>query len=232
VRNLLASTRQRRWILTLVVSVATLCVDGVFVETGWFQSVDRTAWSDFATRVGPHAFRVIEAFSLVGVVKEPSRDLSICAVLMTVALAGVMTLRQYPFAGATLVVAVSGAAATSRLLKQEIVRSGASLSAWTPGGHTFPSGTAATSVAFFAMLAYFGYHRLRRSRPAILAICALGAMVFALSALTYHYPSEVIGGIALGIAWVAVLQIVFWDPLRKELFYREVIEPTGSPHNS
>jgi len=70
-------------------------------------------------------------------------------------------------------------------------------------------------------MAYVVYQRNRDPVrwPAAMA-CLAAAALFCASALTYHYPTEVVGGIVTAIAWLALLQIAFWDSLRRELFGR------------
>jgi len=218
------SARQRRWLEALAVSSLILVADIYVVSSGILQTTDLSLWKDYATALGPPAFRVVEALTLVGVVHESDRIVTICSVLMTIGFAGLFVIRRLPFVGAMLVVAVSGTAAVAEVLKVVVDRNGPSLTAWTAGGHTFPSGTAAVAVAFFGMLAYVAYHRLKRARAWAVGVCMLVVLGLLASSLTYHYPTEVLGGVATGIAWLSLLQIVFWESLRRELFFRELRE--------
>ena len=81
-------------------------------------------------------------------------------------------------------------------------------------GHSFPSGHAAGAVAFyFAMVVILGSHHPRLRRPLMLAACLLVALVW-LSTLYVraHWPTDLLGGAAVGLAWLTVC-LAFWrDP--------------------
>lgn len=220
-------SRQRRWLRWLAISVAILGADAVMVSIGDVQGLDAGIWNGFATGVGPQGFRAIEAISLVGVVANPSGALTVVAVVVAAATTAVLVARGLPFTGATSLVAMVGAAALTQALKRIIDRGGPSLTPYTPIGHTFPSGTAAVAVAFLGFLAYVAFHVPRRPLSDVLAaLCVAGAMALVISALTYHYPTEVIGGVATGFLWMCLLQILFWDSIRREIFgHRPNLDP-------
>ena len=105
-------------------------------------------------------------------------------------------------------ITVAGAEVLDQLLKLAFhrARPPAFFGLAEPMGYSFPSGHALVSCAFFGALAVFAAPRtVRRPRPwlyymaAALAIAAIG---FSRVYLGMHYPSDVLGGYAAGVAWL------------------------------
>ncbi len=86
-------------------------------------------------------------------------------------------------------------------------------------GHSFPSGHAAGAVAFyFAMVVILGSHHPRLRRLLTVAACLLVGLVW-LSTLYVraHWPTDLLAGAAVGVAWLTVC-LAFWrDPPSVEL---------------
>jgi undecaprenyl-diphosphatase len=77
----------------------------------------------------------------------------------------------------------------------------------TPRSFSFPSGHALFAVCFFGGIAVLLSHRLR-GRPAQVLVWAIALVPIILIGasrvyLGVHYPTDVIGGFAVGIVWVA-----------------------------
>lgn len=207
-----------RWARLLATSCFLLILDAVTVARGWLQSTDKSLWIRFASTLGQRGFEIVEGISLAGVVGDSDRYLAAIAIAGTLLVAIAFTIRGMAFTGAVLVVSITGCAAMVQVLKRVVDRSGPPLTPWTPLGHTFPSGTAAIAVVFFGFLASICLQRARgaaRLYGVIASVIACLALV--ISSLTYHFPTEVIGGIATGAAWLSFMQILFWRPLRQEL---------------
>jgi len=86
-------------------------------------------------------------------------------------------------------------------------------------GHSFPSGHAAGAVAFyFAMVVILGSHHPRVRRLLTVAACLLVGLVW-LSTLYVraHWPTDLLAGAALGLAWLTVC-LAFWrEPVAADL---------------
>jgi membrane-associated phospholipid phosphatase len=82
-----------------------------------------------------------------------------------------------------------------------------------PGLHSFPSGHAALCVAVYGFLAYLW---VRSSRSAVEKVLA-GVLVAALAAtvslarvrLGSHWPSDIIAGAVIGLAWLSVVILAY-----------------------
>jgi membrane-associated phospholipid phosphatase len=81
----------------------------------------------------------------------------------------------------------------------------------SPGFHSFPSGHAAKTVAIYGFLALLWIRASRSTVEKMFAVVMLAfiAAVVPLGrmAMGVHWPSDIIAGVVLGLAWVAVLGI-------------------------
>ncbi len=86
-------------------------------------------------------------------------------------------------------------------------------------GHSFPSGHAAGAVAFyFAMVVILGSHHPRVRRLLMVGACLLVGLVW-LSTLYVraHWPTDLVAGAAVGLAWLTVC-LAFWrEPVAAHL---------------
>jgi membrane-associated phospholipid phosphatase len=75
------------------------------------------------------------------------------------------------------------------------------------GGYSFPSGNAMASLAIVLATALVSTPRWRR-RTLVVGVPAVLAYGTALAAQWWHYPSDIIGGWCLALAWVNLLWLV------------------------
>jgi len=84
-----------------------------------------------------------------------------------------------------------------------------------PSSYSFPSGHALFAVCFFGGLAVLLVHRIRsRAVQALLWVVAAVIILLIGSSRVYlgvHYPTDVVGGYAVGLAWVTA--VAFGDRL-------------------
>ncbi len=135
--------------------------------------------------------------------------LALCLVLAVVETVRTRSIWIVPF----LVAVVGGEEILTNTIKQlaDRVRPAFNPAAATLGP-SFPSGHSATAAAFYAGAALLlGRQHLRPTRAVLAALAAGIAVAVAASRvlLDVHWLSDVIAGLALGWAWVAVCAIAF-----------------------
>jgi membrane-associated phospholipid phosphatase len=107
---------------------------------------------------------------------------------------------------------VGGAIALSRVFKELVERPEIGA---RQVEYSFPSGNATVAIAgTFALLLFLPKTRWRRPIAAA-GLVVLPLYGIALVMLLWHYPSDVIGGWALGLAWVSFLVVVFRAIVRR-----------------
>ncbi|HEY7614174.1 MAG TPA: phosphatase PAP2 family protein [Gemmatimonadales bacterium] len=84
-----------------------------------------------------------------------------------------------------------------------------------PSSYSFPSGHALFSVCFFGGLAVLLAHRIRSRAVQVVLWLVAGAIILLIGSsriyLGVHYPTDVVGGYAVGVAWVTA--VAFGDRL-------------------
>lgn len=103
-------------------------------------------------------------------------------------------------------VALGGCAAATRALKELLERPEIGT---RQAEYSFPSGNAALSLAgVFALALLLGKTRWQR-RLIVAGLVVLPLYGFGLVLLLWHYPSDVVGGWALALAWVSTVRLAF-----------------------
>lgn len=117
--------------------------------------------------------------------------------------------RQQRFEALTLVIAVAGSVILNTLLKQWFARPRPAVFPPVTIEHSFsfPSGHTMTSVAFYGLLAILLWRAHHRGW-AILSCVWVLAVALSRVYLGVHYPSDVIGSLALGVLWISTVMII------------------------
>lgn len=82
----------------------------------------------------------------------------------------------------------------------------------TATDYSFPSGHSMNSMVFFATTSYFTYHFTKRKRVAV-AVAGISVVLILLIGISrvylgVHYPTDVLGGYALGFSWFVGVLLV------------------------
>jgi membrane-associated phospholipid phosphatase len=132
----------------------------------------------------------------------------VLGIAFAVALLGLLLAARAYVRAAFWALAVGGAVVLTRVLKEAVERPEIGL---RQAEFSFPSGNATVSVAgILALVLLLPPSRLRRW-IAIAGATAIPLYGFALVLLLWHYPSDVVAGWALGLAWVSALWLVCAD---------------------
>lgn len=118
-------------------------------------------------------------------------------------------LTRHRHSAVLLLVSTAGAIVLNNILKVGFERPRPQVFQW--GTHvttsSFPSGHAMSAAAVYATIAYLAarLQEQRASRVATLVVAALVIVLISVSRvyLGVHYPSDVVAGVAIGIAWAA-----------------------------
>src|SRR6266508_2925026 len=131
-------------------------------------------------------------------------------VLMIVCVAGLfLTLTRHKYSALLLVVATAGGLVLDAVLKLQFERPRPHILTWgtEAGGWSFPSGHAMSATIAYSTVAYLAarLHRRRWARWLTMSVAMLLILVICGSRvyLGVHYPSDVLAGIIIGLAWAA-----------------------------
>lgn len=170
--------------------------------TDWLHSLDHGVLESL------YAARTLAGTDFFIVISEFGRPYTISA--LAAALAMVFYLRKMYWHICALLFTMSGTGLTVLLLKQllAIPRPAHPYPAYIEIGYAFPSAHAAGSIALYGFCIYLALRFTRRSlaRTAfITALCALVLLVaYSRLYLGVHYVSDIVGGFAVGAAFLAL----------------------------
>ena len=142
----------------------------------------------------------------------------VVAVTLAVAAWGWWRFRTFHVA-AFMVTVAAGQALLNTGLKTIVGRDRPDLVQLTPwSGSSFPSGHAAAAAAVFAASALVLSHRRRKTTRALIAGVAgvvIGVVAATRALLGVHWLTDVIAGIAVGLAWFVVVAVAFGGRLMR-----------------
>ncbi len=199
------------WILVALLAVALVAYAAIaadVVEGGWLSSLD----DDLSRWV---------AGSMPGWAEWPARVVSWVGGLVGVTLIVVVVVvwlarRGAPALGVLLIVVALGGQLLDTVAKDgyDRPRPTAGSPIELPSSSSFPSGHAMTGIAVFGLLGLLLARELpsrRRRKVAIAAGFVLGALIGASRVvLNVHFLTDVLGGAALGLAWLAACLLAMW----------------------
>lgn len=209
---------RREWLQRGAISAVLFVLEIVLVERnvflGWEEGVRDGIFRLCRDDLGVNLLPYVQTGLIAG---DPARPYLSLAALVTIALAvlaAALLLRRRIWSLLFLGAAIAGGAGLSTALKEVIVRPGT----WSPGGHTFPSGHACVAMTLFLTMIYF--LRLADTSPrrregwqwVLVALLGLSA----LSILTFHYPTELVGGYLLACGWWSLLRAMLSRPVEEE----------------
>ncbi len=195
-----------------VLCAGLFAVDLAGVESGITTVRDRSLDLSLHATFGSSFFGFFEAVSTLGGGVIRIALIAVIVVALVVA--------RYWWSAALMVVATGGAAALETLLKLVVGRPRPHLfpHVVTADGSSFPSGHATNTCAFALVTLYVLWHVVQHRGLTAAATLLLIAVVLLVGlsriVLGVHYPSDVLGGYALGVAWVGSA-IAFFAPALK-----------------
>lgn len=130
---------------------------------------------------------------------------TVLGIAFAVAMLGVLVARRAYARAAFWAVALGGCLVATRVLKELVERPEIGT---RQAEYSFPSGNAAVSLAGVLALALLLKPPWQR-RAVLAGLAAVPLYGAALVLLLWHYPSDVVGGWALAVAWVAALWLAF-----------------------
>lgn len=196
-----------------IVLVGALVVFGALADelAEWqtFVSLDHHVDEELNERATPSVTSAMEAVSWLG--STPG------VLLATVGAAAALLVRRRVREAALVAFAFAGAEALDGLLKVEFARPRPSFAhpvVPQAGGYSFPSGHATASMAVYGALAYLALTTVRKPavRAAGAGACVLLVILIGFSRiyLGEHFPSDVIGGWCVALAWLAILVLLLF----------------------
>ena len=169
------------------------------VSSGGTQAFDDAV----LTWLGNHRTKVLD-----GVMLDITSLGTTSVVFMVVGVAALfLWLNQHKHSAVLLLVSTAGGILLNNLLKAGFSRPRPDIIPWatTATFYSFPSGHAMSATVVYSTVAYLA-GRLQRTHTARLAVTMVAILVIAIICLSrlylgVHYPSDVLAGIIVGLAW-------------------------------
>ena len=201
------------WVVCVVLFAAVL----LLIQLPWADRFDLRAHRDYLAWLGASARGVLAPIAAAGFANTAQASFAVALGLLTIALTAWFLIRNRPWSGAFLLLAVGGSASIALILRTLIPRPVpvSHLASATIG--TLPSLQVAVGIALAAAAAYL-ISRLVRDywRFVIIGLGAVMGSLIVVVALTVQLPSEVIIAAASTLIWLAVLEPPAYALLRRE----------------
>jgi undecaprenyl-diphosphatase len=197
--------RQRIQIVVLLAALLSfiwLAAQATQGETTWFDETIRDAIHSISSPALTQVFSIITNLGSQACVLS----LSACAAILMLA-------KREPRRAVLIVVTMAGAELWLSILKNAFHRPRPEpfFGAHLPPSYSFPSGHALLSCCCYAMLAALGSAYCRGRVKWFIGLCA-ALLILAIGIsriyLGVHYPSDVIAGYLVAIAWMASLLLI------------------------
>jgi membrane-associated phospholipid phosphatase len=181
----------------------------IAVNVGPAHRIDASILNGFTDLKGP---RVGPLAQDVAHLCNPQPFVWLAALLVIVAL-----LRRRPRTAVAVAVILAGASVTTQVLKPALATQRVSpllVDAGQVLPASWPSGHATAAMSFALCLILVSPARLRPWAAALGGLFAV-AVTFSFLTLDWHYPSDVIGGFLVAMAWtLAAVGVVWWSEAR------------------
>ena len=194
-----------RWMLLGAIAFMVFLLDTVLIYSHRVDRLDLRIHHDYINFFGTAGTRVLATLTL-NPVGSHGEFFALEIACFVLAIGGWLLAQRRVRSAFVLLAAILGALGLEYVLKTIIKRPGPALNSYDAGLRTFPSGHTTVGVTFFLAGAYLVSRAAPvRLRAAILVSGVVLALGIVMSAMTFHLPTEVVGGIALACLWVAVL---------------------------
>jgi membrane-associated phospholipid phosphatase len=206
--------RSIAWLVLSAASFVVFLVLLILVEAHISRGADRSVELDIHRDFGVRTFTFFDAVSFVGG--------TIVRAALLVVLTALLLRGRYVWTAGFLLTAQVGSF-LGQVAKILVARPRPHLfpGALHAAGYSYPSGHALSATLFCGALAYLLWAHFR-ARPAMVVLpmaLVICAFLIGLSriVLGVHYPTDVEGGIALGLAWLYATVAVLGPGVRREI---------------
>lgn len=202
------------WLVVLVVGLAVFLADLAIVLNGSIQGTDRLTELSVHHTLGPATYGFFKVITSL----DNNLQSTIFLIFVLLVLLG---LRRW-WSVLVSVVVVIGGSLVDTLVKVLVARPRPHLfhQPIQAGGYSFPSGHSVGATTLLLLVSFLTWHvsHSRGLTAAVTVVCVVLAGLIGLSrvVLGVHWPSDVVGGFALGSAWLAAMVLLFGDLLRRE----------------
>jgi undecaprenyl-diphosphatase len=203
-----------RWILSLIVVLGAAFVFLELAEDVWLKegfSWDVPLMRDVHRLSAPWLDTLMQGVTLTA------------SALVVTAVAGIAIWlwrgRRNKLDALTMIATLAGSVIINTLLKLVFARPRPDVfqPLTVEHSYSFPSGHTSTAIAFYGLLAVLLWRANHRGAALLPGLWVL-AVAFSRVYLGVHYPSDVLGSLALGLIWLSAVMYVhdrYWDRARR-----------------